>query len=115
MVCGKECKGVTCSAKCRKAKSRLKCDKSVTTPKCDLGSVTRCDTPKQAEEVLAKLVSFDGLPLNVTRPTGQPDNRTKNMTAAQLHKAVSIYHGFDWIGSQEYAEPLNLVKRLKLK
>ena len=44
------------------------------------------------------------LPHGVSRPTGHRTNTTARSTAHALSRAVSGYHGLDWISSPEYAE-----------
>ncbi|KKN25376.1 hypothetical protein LCGC14_0885360 [marine sediment metagenome] len=44
------------------------------------------------------------LPPGPTRPTGRPTPATSKMTANQLKRTVSSYHGLGWINSPEYAE-----------
>ncbi len=47
------------------------------------------------------------LPPNVTRPTGCYSRATSNMTSGQIQRAVSRYHGLDWVASNEYAEVIH--------
>ncbi len=48
--------------------------------------------------------NLDQLPDNVTPPTGHRTASTADMTAGELRRKVSAYHGRKWIASPEYCE-----------